>query len=194
MPLIRKVGNVGLSFITKVASGYWNIFDPSNGYIAIHKSALRLLDQSRIHRRYGFETSMLLELSKHRAVVEDVYIPARYGDESSSLQVRLVLFVLINLLIYGFFRRVFIQYFLRDFTGGSIFIIFGTILFGFSLLWGGFYWVQALITGNDTPLGTVMIAVVALIVGIQFLLQAVVLDIQGVPTKPIQRSSQYFHH
>ena len=77
MPAIRRIGNLGLSFLTKLASGYWNIFDPTNGYTAIHPSIISQLDQSAIHRRYFFETSMLLELGLVRAVVRDVYIPAR---------------------------------------------------------------------------------------------------------------------
>ena len=191
MPLIRRIGNAGLSFLTKAASGYWNIFDPSNGYTAIHKSILNLLDFSRLHPRYGFETSMLMELALHRAVVRDVYIPARYGKEESSLQVHHVFFVLLKLLIFRFYRRIIIQYFLRDFSAGSIFIFFGSISFVFSLFWGGFYWIRALLTQNDTPLGTVVIAMVTLILGVQFLLQAIVLDIQGIPTVPIQQSEHY---
>ena len=191
MPLIRRIGNAGLSFLTKAASGYWNIFDPSNGYTAIHKSILKLLDFSRLHPRYGFETSMLMELALHRAVVQDVYIPAVYGDEESSLQIHQVFFVLLKLLVSRFYRRIIIQYFLRDFNAGSIFILFGTILFVFSLFWGGFFWIKALLTQNDTPLGTVVIAMITLIFGVQFLLQAVVLDIQTLPSKPVQQSNRY---
>src|SRR5437667_7377058 len=85
MPVLRRIGNAGLSFLTKAASGYWNVFDPTNGYTAIHASVVGLLDRERIDRRYFFESSMFLELSLHRAVVCDVYIPARYGNETRSL-------------------------------------------------------------------------------------------------------------
>ena len=87
MPLLRRLGNLGLSFLTKLASGYWNIFDPTNGYTAIHAALIPLLNKEDIGRRYFFESSMLLELSLLRAVVRDVYIPARYGDETSHLSI-----------------------------------------------------------------------------------------------------------
>ena len=85
MPLLRRVGNLGLSFLTKLASGYWNMFDPTNGYTAIHARLIPLLNEESIARRYFFESSMLLELSLLRAVVRDVHIPAKYGDETSHL-------------------------------------------------------------------------------------------------------------
>lgn len=36
MPAMRLFGNAGLSFLAKLSTGYWNIFDPTNGYTAIH--------------------------------------------------------------------------------------------------------------------------------------------------------------
>ncbi len=85
MPLLRRAGNFGLSFMTKLASGYWNVFDPTNGYVAIHSALVRSLDEHRIAKRYYFETSVLVELSLMRAVVRDVFIPARYSSEESRL-------------------------------------------------------------------------------------------------------------
>jgi glycosyltransferase involved in cell wall biosynthesis len=85
MPVVRRIGNAGLSFLTKLASGYWNIFDPTNGYTAIETSILPLMDFAHIQRRYFFESSMLVELGLIRAVIKDVQIPARYTDAPSSL-------------------------------------------------------------------------------------------------------------
>ena len=91
MPAGRRMGNLGLSLMTKAASGYWNIFDPTNGFTALDAEVFRRLDQRRIHRRYFFESSLLIELSIHRAVVQDVNIPARYAGEVSSLSISRVL-------------------------------------------------------------------------------------------------------
>ena len=85
MPLLRRIGNLGLSFLTKLASGYWSLFDPTNGYTAIHAAVIPMLNEEDIGRRYFFESSMLLELSLLRAVIRDVYIPAKYGDKTSHL-------------------------------------------------------------------------------------------------------------
>ena len=104
MPLARRVGNFGLTFLTKLATGYWNIFDPNNGYTAIHSKVLEIINVEKIHRRYFFETSMLVELRHTQGVVLDIPIPARYGDEVSSLSLRRALiafpFSLMKALLY----------------------------------------------------------------------------------------------
>ena len=48
MPLIRRFGNLGLSFMIKAASGYWNIFDPNNGFIAIKNETLKSINFKKI--------------------------------------------------------------------------------------------------------------------------------------------------
>ncbi len=49
MPFIRRVGNLALSFIVKAASGYWNIFDPTNGFFAVDASMLKQVNLERLH-------------------------------------------------------------------------------------------------------------------------------------------------
>ncbi len=188
MPLIRRIGNLGLSFLTKLASGYWNIFDPTNGYTAIHASVVPLLKQEAIGRRYFYESSMLLELSILRAVVCDVYIPAQYGDEISSLSVHDALFSFPPRLLRGFGQRLWIQYFVRDFSVLSIYLVMGLLLTLFGFVWGTGQWIHYGQLNIPAPTGTVMLAVLPTILGLQLLLQAVTLDIQNSPTRPIQRS------
>jgi glycosyltransferase involved in cell wall biosynthesis len=185
MPMLRRLGNIGLSFMTKLASGYWAIFDPSNGYVAIHSAVAKLLDPNRIHKRFFFESSVLLELGLHRAVVRDVYMPARYGDETSTLSERRALFEFPPLLFKGFLRRIMIQYFIRDFSAVSLFLIVGLCSTIFGVSWGVYHWILSAETQILTSTGTVMIAVLPIILGIQLLLQAAVLDIQNSPTEPL---------
>ncbi|MBI2332395.1 MAG: glycosyltransferase family 2 protein, partial [Chloroflexi bacterium] len=92
MPFVRRIGNLGLSFLTKAATGYWNIFDPTNGYFAIRAEVLAQLPLDRIDKGYYFETSMLSRLYLLDAFVQDVTIPARYRNEVSSLSINRVLF------------------------------------------------------------------------------------------------------
>lgn len=185
MPAMRRFGNMGLSFLTKLASGYWNIFDPTNGFTAISASIIPMLDLTRIDRRFFFETSLLLELGRLRGVVKDVSIPARYQDEKSSLSEWKTLVEFPPKLILGFFRRIAYQYFLKDFTPVSLFIITGLIGILFGLTWGIVKWAQGSMAGVPATTGTVMIAVLPLILGVQLLLQAAVLDIQNVPKEVI---------
>jgi dolichol-phosphate mannosyltransferase len=185
MPVIRRIGNAGLSFMTKAASGYWNIFDPSNGYTAINASIVPLLGTDYLHRRYFFECSMLIQLGMIRAVIQDIEIPAKYQDEVSSLSDLKSLFQFPPLLLAGFLRRISNQYFIRDFTAASLFMITGLTLSIFGLIWGIYHWVISSIKQVDASTGTVMIAVLPLILGLQLLLQSVVMDIQNVPNDVI---------
>lgn len=187
MPMLRRVGNIGLSFFTKLASGYWNIFDPTNGYTAIHASVLAKLDRTAVHRRFFFETSLLLELGLLRAVVRDVYVPARYGSETSTLSERKAIFDFPPRLLHGLLRRIVIQYFVRDFSAGSLFLLAGCLFTMFGFFFGVYHWYLSAATGIEASIGTVMLAVLPIILGIQFLLQAVNLDVQSVPTRPLQQ-------
>ena len=83
MPRWRFIGNLGLSFLTKAVSGYWNLMDPANGFTAIHHAVLERLPLSRLAADYFFETDMLIHLYRVQAVVVDVPMPASYGDEES---------------------------------------------------------------------------------------------------------------
>lgn len=183
MPLMRRIGNMGLSFLTKLASGYWNVFDPTNGYTAIDMNVFRDLDQSRIHRRYFYESSLLVELNLVRAVVVDVPMPACYAGENSSMSIPRVICEFPYLLMNGFSRRIWLQYFILDFSVGSLFFIVGILLCLFGLVWGGWALHISLANHAPAPTGTVMIAVLPLILGFQLLLQVIVLDVQNVPRR-----------
>jgi glycosyltransferase involved in cell wall biosynthesis len=188
MPLIRRIGNAGLSFLTKSASGYWNIFDPTNGYTAISAKIIPLLNTDRISRRFFFETSLLIELGLLRAVVEDVGIPAIYGDEKSHLSEWKTFFEFPPKLVKGFIRRIIFNYFIRDFTAFSLLFISGVFGILFGSYWGIDFWVRSAITGMIASTGTVMIAVLPIILGVQFLLQAMVMDVENVPTQPLSNN------
>jgi dolichol-phosphate mannosyltransferase len=187
MPGRRRFGNAGLSFMTKLASGYWGVFDPTNGYTAIHASLVPLLVAAPVARRFFFESSMLLNLSLLRAVVRDVYIPARYGAGSHLSESHAAVHFPYQLL-RGFLRRLRLQYFVRDFTPVSLYLVFGAVLTLFGTIWGAWHYVISAQSGVFASTGTVMIAVLPIIVGVQLLLQAVTLDIQSAPTTPIHAS------
>jgi dolichol-phosphate mannosyltransferase len=185
MPFLRRIGNSGLSFLTKVASGYWNIFDPTNGYTAIHAAIIPLLNNSKIHRRYYFESSMLIELGMIRAVVQDVYIPAQYGNEMSSLSEWRSLVEFPPRLFVGFFRRFLTHYFIRDFGAFSMLFLLGFLFSIFGCIFGIYHWYLSAETANIASTGTVMLAALPLILGSQLLIQAMIVDMQNLPKKPL---------
>ena len=181
MPRARLFGNMVLTFLTKLASGYWHIFDPQNGYTAIRAEVLRALDLDAIHQLYFFENSMLIHLNVHRYRVKDVAIPAVYGEEESGLSIVRVSLTFPILLLRAFFYRVYQKYVLRDFSPIAVFLFFGMCLFGWGTLFGIYLWIKSSWTNQPTLTGTIMLAVLPLILGFQLLLQAIVMDIQESP-------------
>lgn len=185
MPLLRYIGNLGLSFLTKLASGYWKIFDPTNGYTAIHAALIPKLDQKKISNRYFFESSMLIELGILRSVIRDVYIPARYQNEQSHMSKTKVFFEFPWRLVRGCFRRIWLQQFIRDFGIFSILSMTGLIFLLFGTSFGLYHWIHSAQIGRETPTGTVMLSVLPIILGVQFLLHSLILDIQNEPAEPV---------
>ena len=186
MPKVRVFGNAGLSFLTKLSSGYWNIFDPADGYTAIHRIALEMLPLDKIDRRFFFESDMLFRLNIAGAVVIDVPIPASYGDERSNLRVDRVLvpFLLKNL--RNFLKRLFYRYYLRDLNIGSLELLGGTVLLWFGSLFGVTQWISAAAQGVTASAGTVMLAGLPILVGMQMILGFFAFDFMAVPKTPLQ--------
>lgn len=183
MPLSRRIGNLGLSFMIKASSGYWNIFDPTNGFTAIKKETLNNIDFNKIHKRYFFETSMLIELYYGNAVVQDIPIKARYGDEVSGLSRTKTLFEFPPRLLFAFIRRLFLKYFLFDFNIASIYLICGFPLFLFGLVFGITNYIKYASQQLPAPTGTVIIPTLTIILGFQLLLSAVSYDITNHPRR-----------
>ncbi|HEV2129622.1 MAG TPA: glycosyltransferase, partial [Longimicrobiaceae bacterium] len=190
MPRLRLIGNGVLSFLTKLVSGYWTVFDPTNGYTAIHGSVLRRLNVARLDRRYFFETSMLIELNIHGAVVRDVEIPARYADETSSLRVWAEVLRFPPLLVRGFARRFFWRYMIRDFNVLTLCVLAAVPLLLFGVLFGGYHWWLSTATGIPATAGTTILAALPIILGFQCLLSAVMLDMLYQPARPLLRASR----
>lgn len=181
MPSTRKFGNLGLSFLIKVATGYWNNFDPTNGFLAIKTSALRQLDFEKLSDRYYFETSLLAELYFINARVRDVPMPAIYGDEKSNMNVWRMPFLFGRKLSVTFIKRIIKTYFLYDFNIGSIYILFGLPLFLFGVIYGVYEWISYASADVLAPTGTIMLITLSIILGFQLLLQAIQYDIIQAP-------------
>ncbi|NOT54640.1 MAG: glycosyltransferase family 2 protein [Deltaproteobacteria bacterium] len=181
MPLIRRVGNVALSFLTKVASGYWRVFDPCNGYLAIRASLVRSLDVHRLSDRYFFEISLLCEMYFARAVVEDIPMLPVYGDETSSLRPWRMIVNFAPKLMGRMLYRIGMSYFLRDFNVVSLLLATGMPAFGFGVAWSVYHWGHSMHVQQFTSTGTVMIGVLAIVLGFQLLLQALALDVANEP-------------
>jgi dolichol-phosphate mannosyltransferase len=186
MPLVRRIGNIGLSLLTKFASGHWHISDPTNGFIAIHRAAFSRLSDELIAKRFFFETSLLVHLNIVRATVVDVPVPARYGDETSNLSVVRSLFEFPLRLLQHFCRRVLLRYFLLDMNAATFFFVLGMLLFVSGGSFAAYRWYEGAMSGVAQTSGTVALALTPTILGAQMILQAILIDIITPPAHPIQ--------
>lgn len=188
MPLLRRIGNLGLSFMAKASSGYWDIFDPTNGYTAIHANVASHLPMNSISRRYFFETDLLFRLNTLRAVVKDVPMDARYADEESNLKIGRVVGEFAFKHARNLLKRIGYNYFLRDLPIAALELLASGLLLPFGLLFGMYHWHQSSTADTATPVGTIMLSIVAVTTGLQFLLAFLDYDIGSVPRNPLHRS------
>jgi glycosyltransferase involved in cell wall biosynthesis len=181
MPTLRLIGNYGLTFLTKLASGYWHVFDPQNGYLAISTEALKCIELDHLAKRYFFENDMLVHLNIFGFRVKDVSIPARYGDETSSMSISEVLVTFPIYLWRRFWYRIYQKDVLRDFSPIALFWGTGLSLFTWGFLFGAYTWVKSTLLHQLASTGTVMLSVLPLVIGFELILQAIILEIKESP-------------
>lgn len=181
MPIVRRIGNLALSFFVKAASGYWGVFDPCNGYLAVSAALLRSLRIDHLADRYFFEISLLCEAYYPRAPLRQIPMHPVYAGEVSSLQPARTLVEFLPRLAAQTARRLGLCYFMRDFNVISVFLAAGLPLFLFGIGWSLYAWYLSWATGVARTTGTVMIGTLAIILGFQLLLQAIVLDVHNEP-------------
>jgi len=188
MPPVRLFGNAVLSLMTKLSSGYWNLFDPTNGYTAIHADVCKHLPFKKISQRYFFETDMLFRLNTLRAVVVDVPMHTKYGEEVSNLKISKIAGEFLFKHARNFFKRLFYNYYLRDLSMASIELPIGLMMLIFGIAYGGYNWYESSQLGIPTPAGTVMLAAMPMLMGLQFVLAFIGYDIAAVPKRVLHRS------
>ena len=185
MPFVRLLGNSALSFMSKFSTGYWNIFDPTNGYTAIHARVANLIPFDKVSPRYFFETDLLFRLNTLRAVVIDIPMAAKYADEESNLKISKVIIEFFVKNLTNTFKRFFYNYFLRNFSVASLELLFGFVLLAFGTIFGICSWYTSMTQNLITSTGTVMLAVLPILLGLQFILAFLSHDIGSVPSEAL---------
>lgn len=180
MPSARLFGNLALSFMAKLSTGYWTVMDPTNGFFAIHARVAELLDEERIAKRFFFETDLLFHLGMIRAKVVEFPMRANYGNEVSNLRVSRQLAPFLAGHIRNTLRRILYRYFFREFSLASLQLVGGTALFGFGLVFGLYHWWSAA-PDQLVPTGTIMISALTFLIGFQLLLSFLNYDISSSP-------------
>jgi glycosyltransferase involved in cell wall biosynthesis len=193
MPAVRMLGNLMLSFMTKVSSGYWTVMDPTNGFFAIHARVAELLVGERISKRFFFESDLLHHLGLLRAKVVEFPMLATYGGEVSNLRVRSVLLPFLGGHMRNTARRILYRYFFRDFSLASLQLVFGAGLFLFGLVFGLYHWITAP-AHEFVPTGTIMIAAITFLMGFQLLMGFLSYDISAAPREPLHPHLEPLSH
>ena len=178
MPGIRLAGNLLLTFLTKFVSGYWNVFDPQNGYVMITRTMLKRLNLKRLDSNYFFENSMLINLNILKAKIAEIYLPAQYGGERSSMSLSRIIATFPGKLLCGYGYRVYHKYVFRSLSPFALLLLFGIIAMAWGTVWGCMAWWRSYVTQIPATTGTVILALLPLLFGWSSLLQALVLDVQ----------------
>ncbi len=179
IPRSRFVGNALLSFLTKIASGYWHVADSQSGYTAVSLETLEMLDLDRIYKRYGFPNDMLVHLNVWNRRVRDYPSRPIYGvGEQSGIRLRKVVPTISWLLVKGFFWRLREKYMIRDFHPLVLFYALGIFLFGSGLALGVIETVLR-IAGNPITPATITLVALLIVSGLQLLLFAMWFDMES---------------
>ena len=185
MPKLRLIGNSMLSLVNKVASGYWDVMDPTNGFTAMHAAVCRALPLDKIARDYFFESDVLFRLATLRAVVVDVPMPAHYAGEKSHLRVGRAAAMFPGRFVLRTLKRFFYGYFLRDFNAGTVQFLLGFALAAFGAIFGAIHWIASIESGIPATAGTIMVAALPVLIGGHLLIAALNYDIANVPRRPL---------
>lgn len=185
MPRARLFGNAVLSFMAKASTGYWEVFDPTNGYTAIHARVAAHLPVQKIAKRYFFETDMLFRLNTMTAVIAEIPMEAVYGEEKSNLRIHRVLPEFFGRHVINFGKRIFYGYYLRGFSFASVELLLAVILLCFGVGFGAYHWWKASVTGLPTSIGTALLAGLTTLLGVQFGLGFLSYDMRTRPDRPI---------
>lgn len=182
MPKIRVLGNAALSLMTKVSTGYWSVNDPTNGFTAIHRTALQRIHLGKLRKTYFFESDMLFRLSIASARVMDYSMKSKYGSEKSNLKIRKVLFEFPVRHTVNLLKRVLYRYYLREWSIASFELPIGIGMMVFGVSFGLVAFGDASEVGRATTAGQATLSAVAIILGLQLLLSFLAFDIQSEPS------------
>ncbi len=185
MPGVRLIGNACLSFATKFSSGYWNIFDPTNGYLAVHSLVFQALPHEKIDKRYFFESDLLFRLYTIRAKIVEIPMHAVYGEEESSLSPSKLILPFLWRHMINSLKRIFYSYFLRNFSLASIYLFLGLFFCLFGGAMGLSAWLQYFGSETGAPIGQVALPGLMILIGVQMILGFLNYDLSSIPSSVI---------
>lgn len=179
MPTYRRVGNIIITILTKFSTGYYSVSDTQNGYAIFTRQILEKISLSLIGKRYDYENTLLTALSIAGAKVRDYPVPAIYGDEKSTIPVVSTALRAIKATQIGFWKRIYYKYILFSFHPIALFLFSGITLMVLGFIIGAYQLIERIFVGISPSSGTVMLAVLPIILGFQLVLTAFILDVNN---------------
>ena len=180
MPKHRFFGNSVLSFMTKIASGYWKIFDTQDGYTATTKDVINAINWDRACKGYGYVSEWLVRLNVYGFRVKDVPRRPIYleGERQSQIGIGRYIFRILPMLTSRFFWRLKEKYIVRDFHPLFLFYILGLILLPIGIIFGLWLLYYRLFFGPFSGTNAVLAALL-IITGFQSLFFGMLFDMEA---------------
>ena len=184
MPKLRLIGNLVLGILTKFSTGYWELFDPTNGFIAFKTELLNKFPLHKLDNRFFFETDLLFRMSLIDTFILEIPMEAIYGDEISNLNAikEIPNFLLKHSLLIP--KRIFYNYFLLDFNPGSLFLLISSFFGVLSFSLASYYFIYSKMNALATPTGIQTLFLTLFIISLQFFMNFIHYDISQ---KPVMR-------
>ena len=179
MPWSRFLGNALISIMTKVASGFYKIYDVVDGFTAISKRAIDLVNWEAAWKGYGYPMDFLVRMNAYGLRVKDVPRRAIYLEGERQSQIKGIPYALrvAPMLARDFFWRLFAKYLVRDFHPLLFFYLFGLLFLPIGIIFGC-YLVYQQISGEGVTGPRSVVCALLIVMGIQFLLFAMLYDME----------------
>ncbi|HSX35103.1 MAG TPA: glycosyltransferase family 2 protein [Candidatus Saccharimonadales bacterium] len=179
MPPFRRFGNILITLLTKFSTGYYSIFDALCSFGMMRRRALEQMPLHLIGKRYDFENTQLIAMSIGGVHILDYPVPAKYGEETSTIKLWSTSWHIFSALFVGFWRRMYYKYVVRSFHPVALFLFGGIFMGAIGTLFGLYISYKRLFDGVTPSTATVMLVVVPLILGFQLVLAAITTDIEN---------------
>jgi len=185
MSRFRFFGNSILTFLTKIASGYWKTMDPQNGYTAITNHALTNVGIENMYEYYGYCNDLLVKLNAKGLGVADVAMPAIYGDETSTISYPTYIRKVSRMLLGNFLWRLKVKYLVLDFHPLALFYLFGAATTVVGAI-GGVWSMYAYLVLGSSLFVRISLSLLVFLIGSLFVMFAMLFDMQVNEAREVQ--------
>lgn len=178
IPRVRLYGSIALSLMTKLVSGYWNVFDSQSGYFAMSRDCVEKVAPSDLFPRFGWPNDLLVSLNTFSKRLGEVATPAIYNiGERSKLKPFKVALPIFLLLTRLYVRRLFKKYFFLNCHPVFLFFMAGFLFSAVGLAGGVGIFLFDLMALGGIGIGNMIFFSLCIFIGVQFLMFSLLFDV-----------------